>query len=132
MAAIFYFLTAFTAIWYYRKVITEGAGNFILGGMLPGFGAAFMAFVIIYSLATGQLTTTNIIFGFGLAIVGLILSFISAAVGHATFYSDPSHELRRQACRRPAPCVRPCEQRGSGDAERRSFAAAVGDPASTA
>ncbi len=50
MAAIFYFLTAFTAIWYYRGSITKGAGNLILGGILPGFGAAFMAFVIVYSL----------------------------------------------------------------------------------
>ncbi len=90
MAAIFYFLTAFTAIWYYRKVITKGAGNFILGGVLPGFGAAFMAFVIIYSLVTGQFTTTNLVFGFGLAIVGLILSFVSKGVGHAKFYSDPT------------------------------------------
>jgi amino acid transporter len=90
MAAIFYFLTAFTAIWYYRRVITKGAGNLILGGILPGFGAAFMAFVIIYSLVTGQLTTTNIVFGFGLAILGLVLSFVSKGVGHAPFYSDPS------------------------------------------
>ena len=90
MAAIFYMMTAFTAIWFYRSVITRGAGNLILGGILPGFGAAFMAFVIVYSLATGQLSTTNIIFGFGLALVGLVLSFISAAVGHAKFYSDPS------------------------------------------
>ena len=36
MAAIFYFLTAFTAIWYYRKVITKSAGNLILGGIMPG------------------------------------------------------------------------------------------------
>jgi amino acid transporter len=90
MAAIFYFLTAFTAIWYYRKAITKSTANLILGGILPGFGAAFMAFVIIYSLATGQLTTTNIVFGFGLAILGLILSFVSKATGHAKFYSDPS------------------------------------------
>jgi amino acid transporter len=90
MAAIFYFLTAFTAVWYYRRVITKNAGNLILGGILPAFGAAFMAFIIIYSLATGQLTTTNIVFGFGLALVGLVLSFISAYVGHAKFYSDPS------------------------------------------
>jgi amino acid transporter len=90
MAAIFYLLTAFTAIWYYRRVIASGAGNFILGGILPGFGAGFMAFVIVYSLATGALTGTNIIFGFGLALVGLVLSFISAAVGHAKFYSDPT------------------------------------------
>ncbi len=54
MAAIFYFLTAFTAIWYYRKVITKSAGNLILGGIFPGIGAAFMAFVVIYSLATGD------------------------------------------------------------------------------
>jgi len=90
MAAIFYFLTAFTAIWYYRKVITKGAGNFILGGVLPGFGAAFMAFVIVYMLVTGQFTTTNLVFGFGLALVGLILSFVSKGVGHAKFYSDPT------------------------------------------
>jgi amino acid transporter len=90
MAAIFYFLTAFTAVWYYRKAITKSAGNFILGGILPGIGAAFMAFVIIYSLVTKQLTFTNIVFGFGLAILGLILSFVSKGVGHAAFYSDPS------------------------------------------
>ena len=90
MAAIFYFLTAFTAIWFYRSVITKNAANLLLGGILPGFGAAFMAFVIIYSLATGVLTFTNIVFGFGLAVLGLILSFVSKGVGHAKFYSDPS------------------------------------------
>jgi amino acid transporter len=90
MAAIFYFLTAFTAIWYYRKAITKSAGNFILGWVFPGVGAAFMAFVIIYSLVTKQLTFTNIVFGFGLAVLGLILSFVSKGVGHAKFYTDPS------------------------------------------
>jgi hypothetical protein len=49
-----------------------------------------MAFVIIYMLATNQFTTTNLIFGFGLALVGLVLSFVSKGVGHAKFYSDPS------------------------------------------
>jgi len=90
MAAIFYFLTAFTAIWFYRKAITGSAGNFILGGVFPAVGAAFMAFVIVYSLVTKQLTFTNIVFGFGLALLGLVLSFVSKAVGHAKFYTDPS------------------------------------------
>jgi amino acid transporter len=90
MAAIFYFLTAFTAIWYYRKAITKSTGNFVLGGVFPGIGAAFMAFVIIYSLVTKQLTFTNIVFGFGLALLGLVLSFVSKGVGHAKFYTDPS------------------------------------------
>jgi amino acid transporter len=90
MAAIFYLMTAVAAIWYYRRVIASSAGNLILGGILPGFGAGFMAFVIVYSLVTHQLTNTNLVFGFGLALVGLILSFVSAAVGHAKFYSDPT------------------------------------------
>ena len=90
MAAIFYFMTAFTAIWFYRKVITKSAGNLILGGILPGIGAAFMAFVIIYSLVTKQLTFTNLVFGFGLALLGLVLSFVSAAVNKPRFYTDPS------------------------------------------
>jgi amino acid transporter len=90
MAAIFYFLTAFTAIWFYRKAITKSAANFILGGVFPGVGAAFMAFVVIYSLVTKQLSFTNIVFGFGLALLGLVLSFVSKAVGHAKFYTDPS------------------------------------------
>jgi len=90
MAAIFYLLTAFTAIWYYRRIVTKGAGKLILGGILPGFRAAFMAFVIVDSLVTGQLTGTNIVAGFGLALLGLVLSFVSKGVGHAKFYSDPS------------------------------------------
>ena len=97
MAAIFYGLTAFTAIWYYRKTIARSAGNVILGGVLPGFGAAFMAFVIVYSLATGQLTGVEIVFGFGLALVGLVVSFISAAVGHSAFYSAPTTNFVAEA-----------------------------------
>ena len=54
MAAIFYLLTAGTAVWYYRRTILAGTANLILGGILPGLGAAFMAFVIIYSLATAR------------------------------------------------------------------------------
>jgi hypothetical protein len=41
--------------------------NFVVGGIPPGVGAAFMAFVIIYSLASGSLNGIEIAFGFGLA-----------------------------------------------------------------
>jgi amino acid transporter len=89
MAAIFYLLTAATAVWYYRRSIAQNAGNFVLGGILPGLGAAFMAFVIIYSLATDSLNGVEIAFGFGLAVFGLILSVIAQRVGKSRFYSDP-------------------------------------------
>jgi amino acid transporter len=67
IAAIFYLLTATAAIWFYRRAIASSTGTFFLGGVLPGIGAAFMAFVIIYSLVTGSLNAVQIGFGFGFA-----------------------------------------------------------------
>jgi amino acid transporter len=90
IAAMFYLLTAGTAVWYYRRVIMRGTSNFILGGLLPGLGAAFMAFVIIYTLAKGLLNGVQIGFGFGLAAVGLLLSFVAQRAGKSAFYSDPT------------------------------------------
>ncbi len=90
MAAMFYLLTALTAIWAYRHSITSSASTFVLGGVLPGIGAAFMAFVIIYELATHALNGVEMAFGFGFAALGLVLSFISKAVGRASFYFDPT------------------------------------------
>lgn len=88
MAAIFYLLTAATAIWCYRHQITSSAKDFVIGGLMPGLGAAFMAFVVVYSVATGSLNAVELTFGIGLALVGLVLSVISARVGRAPFYTD--------------------------------------------
>ncbi|MDX6393964.1 MAG: hypothetical protein QOJ73_5027, partial [Streptosporangiaceae bacterium] len=90
IAAMFYLLSAGTAVWYYRQVIMRSASNFVLGGVLPGLGAAFMAFVIIYTLAKGLLNGVQIGLGFGLAAIGLLLSFVAQRVGKSTFYSDPT------------------------------------------
>lgn len=90
IAAMFYLLTASTAVWYYRRTIVRSTSDFILGGVLPGLGAAFMAFVIIYTLAEGLLNGVEIGFGFGLAAVGLVLSFVSQYAGKSSFYSDPT------------------------------------------
>ncbi len=100
MAAIFYLLTATTAIWCYRHRITASATDFVVGGLLPGLGAAFMAFVVIYSVASGSLNGVELAFGVGLALVGVVLSFISARVGRAEFYTDPRRTYDSDA---PAP-----------------------------
>jgi len=89
MAAIFYLLTAGTAVWYYRRSILASTGNFIFGGILPGLGAAFMVFAIIYSLATGSLNGIEIAFGFGLAMFGFVLSAITKQIGNSNFYRVP-------------------------------------------
>jgi amino acid transporter len=90
MAAIFYLLTASASVWYYRRVIMSSAANFFLGGFLPALGAAFMLFVIVYTFSQGSLTGVEIAFGFGLAAVGLVLSFVSQRVGKSSSYSDPT------------------------------------------
>ncbi|HVA54154.1 MAG TPA: hypothetical protein VNF05_11660 [Acidimicrobiales bacterium] len=90
MAAMFFFLTAATAIWYYRSSIARGPSAFFLGGVSPGLGAAFMAFGIVYELVTNALNGIELSFGFGFAAVGLVLSFISSRVGKAKFHSDPT------------------------------------------
>ena len=49
-----------------------------------------MAFVVIYSVVSGSLNGVEEVWGLGLALLGLVLSFISSRVGKARFYSDPS------------------------------------------
>ena len=95
IAAMFYLLTASTAIWHYRRAIRRSAPDFILGGLLPGLGAAFMAFVIIYTLAQGLLNGLQLGFGFGLAAVGLLASLVAKRAGKSTFYSGPTQEWRQ-------------------------------------
>lgn len=90
MAAMFYLLTAATAIWCYRRSVASSVSNFLLAGVLPAIGAGFMAFVIIYELATDALNGVELGFGFGFAAFGLVLSFVSSRVGKARFYSDPT------------------------------------------
>jgi amino acid transporter len=89
IAAMFYLLTAATAVWFYRRTLTSSVSTFLIGGVLPTLGAAFMAFVIIYTLATGGLNGVEIGTGFGLAAVGLVLSFVAQRAGRSPFYSPP-------------------------------------------
>ena len=65
IAAIFYLLTASAAVWYYRRTIMSSASDFFLGGFLPGLGAAFMLFVIIYTLEQGCSTGSSSASGSG-------------------------------------------------------------------
>lgn len=54
---------------------------------MPGLGALFLAFVIVYALASGSLNGIEIAFGVGLSAFGLVLSFLSARIGKAPYYT---------------------------------------------
>jgi amino acid transporter len=90
IAAIFYLLTASAAVWFYRRTIMSSASNFFLGGFMPGLGAAFMLFVIVYTLEQRLLNGVQLGFGFGLAALGLVLAFVSQYVGKSRYFSDPT------------------------------------------
>ncbi len=97
MAALFYLLTACTAIWCYRRTITRNAKDFVLGGILPGIGALFMAFVVVYSIVTGSLNAVELAFGVGLVLVGFVLSVIARYAGKSSFYTAPRGALADSA-----------------------------------
>jgi hypothetical protein len=62
-----------------------------------GLGAAFMAFVIVYTLVKGLLNGVEIGAGFRLAALGLVLSFVAKWAGHAPFYSRRPEVSEREA-----------------------------------
>jgi len=74
--------------------------------VLPGLSAAFMAFVVIYSLATGSLNGVEEIWGLGLTVLGLVLSFVSsgrtALFGRVPFISTGAGRRRSSPTRRSA------------------------------
>lgn len=93
MAAIFYLLTAVTAIWCYRRQIVSSAKDFVIGGgLMPGLGAAFMAFVVVYSITSGSLNGIELGFGVGLAWSGCCCP--SSRQKSARRRSTPRHKIR--------------------------------------
>src|SRR5208337_952338 len=95
IAAMFYLLTASAAVWYYRRTIMSSASDFFLGGFLPGLGAAFMLFVIVYTLEQNTLNGVRLGFGFGLKAVALDASGAIPARGSAAY---PTHRPAAGAC----------------------------------
>lgn len=47
-----YAIIAFAAVWYYRRLITTSARNFLLSGLLPFIGGLFMVVIFAYGLKT--------------------------------------------------------------------------------
>ncbi len=87
-AATFYALTATAAVWYYRRVVTQSPKDFILGGVLPGFGALFMIFVVVYSLSSGALTGVELATGGGLLVAGVVMAFVAKSLSHSAFFTN--------------------------------------------
>jgi amino acid transporter len=80
IAIVFYGLTGAAAVWQGRSQLRRSARDFILGGLLPGAGAAFMAWVAVESVLSGATTPAVLAYGAGSitlgAVVALVLHFL--------------------------------------------------------
>ncbi|MFJ5642352.1 APC family permease [Streptomyces sp. NPDC093223] len=68
--AVYYGLAGLAVVVAYRKMLFRSAGNFLLGGVWPLFGAVFMFWIFVESLS--ELSAAAITIGVGGLAVGLI------------------------------------------------------------
>jgi hypothetical protein len=50
--AFYYGITGYASVVYYRKHIFKSVRNFVMMGVVPLFGAAFLSFVLVYAVIT--------------------------------------------------------------------------------
>ncbi|MEU6944114.1 APC family permease [Streptomyces sp. NPDC046316] len=70
LIAFYYGLAGIAAVVAYRGMLLSSVRNFLLGGVWPLLGAAFMLWAFVESL--GELTTTSRVIGLGGLLVGVV------------------------------------------------------------
>ncbi|MGW6519711.1 APC family permease [Streptomyces sp. NPDC054962] len=68
--AVYYGLAGLAAVVAYRKTLLKSPADFLLGGLWPLFGAAFMFWILVESL--GELAPAAVAIGIGGLAVGLV------------------------------------------------------------
>ncbi|MBT2444375.1 APC family permease [Streptomyces sp. ISL-36] len=84
--AFYYGLAGIAAVVAYKSVLLTSVRNFLLGGVWPLFGSAFMLWAFVESL--GELTTTALVIGLGGLLVGVVPMIVYWRKGSA--YYRPS------------------------------------------
>ncbi len=87
ISILFYGLTAAAAVWQNRRTLAHSATDFVLGGLLPGFGALFMAWVTIESVRSGATSGPVIAYGIGSVAVGAITALAMHRFGAVPFFT---------------------------------------------
>jgi amino acid transporter len=92
IAIVFYALTGAAAVWQGRRELRHSGRAFFLGGLLPGAGAAFMAWVAVESVLSGATTPAVLLCGAGSIALGAALALILHLVARVPFFcSAPPH-----------------------------------------
>ena len=105
--ALYYGVSGFSCIWFYRRYLTKSLRNFVLIGVLPFIGGAILIFVFIKTVWDARLTSytdpASGIFGVGtvlvigtlLLVVGVPLMLVCSKKypRFFTFRPDPVHTV---------------------------------------
>lgn len=101
---LFYGLTAAAAVWQNRARLLHSRGDFLLGGVLPGAGALFMAWVAIESVVTDATTPQVLAYGLGSVALGLVIAALVHRFGNTDFFGRQASAARPAT---PAPTELP-------------------------
>ena len=83
---VFYGLTAAAAVWQNRRRLGSSPADLILGGLLPGGGALFMAWVAVESVYSGATSLPVMAYGLGSLALGLVVAVLVHRFGSSRFF----------------------------------------------
>lgn len=86
ISILFYGLTAAAAVWQARGSLGRTPADLVFGGLLPGFGALFMAWVAVESVYSGATSSTVLGYGIGSVALGALVAVLLHYFGDAAFF----------------------------------------------
>jgi amino acid transporter len=86
ISLLFYALTGAAAVWQNRDQLNRSVTDFLLSGLLPGLGAAFMIWVAIESVLTGATSREVLTYGAGSIALGAVVAVLLRYCGNTVFF----------------------------------------------
>ena len=87
ISILFYGLTAAAALWHNRRSLLRTPADFLLGGVLPGGGALFMAWVAVESVRSEATSPQTLSYGLGSVALGLVVAALVHRYGNSAFFA---------------------------------------------
>ena len=92
IASLFYALTAIAAVWQFRAVLLNNAGNFLLGGLWPALGAISLLAVVVAAVLTHAVSTSVLWAGLGATAVALPIALGIHYIGKVPLLGGPREQ----------------------------------------
>jgi amino acid transporter len=91
ISILFYGLTGAAAVWQNRGALARSPADFMMGGLLPGVGALFMAWVAVESVRSGATSGAILAYGIGSVALGAVVAVLLHRFGDSAFFRPRRH-----------------------------------------